>query len=338
MVAPNAEKNVPGLLQNGGALPRNAKGQVSLPGLQHIGARGYDYPDRHEVRVPPTGFAFVSASASSTAPPVDQLRYNVYDAFATALSGPVQPHIDFSALLKHAGDVVERNRQVQGTNDWSSSPKRISELAETSLRHLHQQGCYALNLFEVVLAYALWFQEASVADPHVHLLQGGRESGGDPPERAITDLSRAELGMIAAHLMEILRVAAGSPPPARGLADVEVPSFVLEEDFLYSHDETLRPLEDVIDNYHDVRFISLGIWDFVMHDEFCDVSANGGVFAVCSKFSSFDVIDITPSPPTPLPLPHLSLTLPSRPRSPTSLISWAPRTTYVANAHVRNLP
>ena len=258
MVAPNAEKNVPGLLQNGGALPRNAKGQVSLPGLQHIGARGYDYPDRHEVRVPPTGFAFVSASASSTAPPVDQLRYNVYDAFATALSGPVQPHIDFSALLKHAGDVVERNRQVQGTNDWSSSPKRISELAETSLRHLHQQGCYALNLFEVVLAYALWFQEASVADPHVHLLQGGRESGGDPPERAITDLSKAELGMIAAHLMEILRVAAGSPPPARGLADVEVPSFVLEEDFLYSHDETLRPLEDVIDNYHNVRNYFVG--------------------------------------------------------------------------------
>ena len=146
-----------------------------MPGLKHIGAHGYDYPDRHEVRVPPTGFAFASAPAPSTAPPVDQLRYKVYDTFAIALSGTVQLHIDFSALLELAGDVVERNRHARGPNDRSSSPKRISELGEISLRCLYQQGCYALNLFEVVLACALWFEGASAADPHVHLLQGGRE-------------------------------------------------------------------------------------------------------------------------------------------------------------------
>lgn len=255
MIAPIADKLLPGLLEeNGGALPRNAEGQVSLPGLQHVGARGYDFPDLRGFKAPPSGFAF--ASESSTAPPLDVLRFNVYDLFASAHPSPaVQPHVDFRALLKRAGDADERRRQAEGTTDWSSSPKRISELAESALRSLHEQGCFALTLFEVALACALWVDEVFDKSPEAPPEEVARmgEEAGENPLRAITDLTKTELGTLTEHLFELLRVATGST--AAGLAEFKVPSFVLDDHFLYAPGSpaTLRSFGEVIDHYQKVR-------------------------------------------------------------------------------------
>lgn len=137
MIAPIAERLHPGLLEGGGALPRYTDGQVCLKELQHVGARAYDFPDLHEVRVPPTKFPSPIAPSASDAHPVESVP-TVYAAYAAGQPKPaVQPHLDFRALLKRAGDVVERKREIEaaegdasGVSDWSSSPKRVSDEAE----------------------------------------------------------------------------------------------------------------------------------------------------------------------------------------------------------------
>ncbi|CAB1103041.1 unnamed protein product [Ectocarpus sp. CCAP 1310/34] len=160
VLAPIADKNHPDLLDEGGALPRSAEGQVSLKGLQHIGARARDFPDLHSVKVPPGGFPSATASSALGAQPV----HNVYAVYAAAEPPPgVQAQLDFRTLLGHHSDMVEKDRQlraapdaegdVTGASDWSSSPKRISELAENTLASLHNQGWYAIDLFEVVLVW-----------------------------------------------------------------------------------------------------------------------------------------------------------------------------------------
>lgn len=223
MLAPIADKNHPDLLDEGGALPRNAEGQVSLKGLQHIGARAPDFPDLHSVKVPPGGFPSATASSALGAQPV----HNVYAVYAAAEPSPgVQAQLDFRTLLGHHADMVEKDRQVRaapdaegdvtGASDWSSSPKRISELAENTLTSLHNQGWYAIDLFEVVLVFSLWFQaagrEAAGRESAAGEAQGvGGERGGGadetPPEREIADLSTKELLDISGHLMETLRVS-----------------------------------------------------------------------------------------------------------------------------------
>ncbi|CAN0549965.1 unnamed protein product, partial [Ectocarpus sp. 12 AP-2014] len=150
MLAPIADKNHPDLLDEGGALPRNAEGQVSLKGLQHIGAHARDFPHLHSVKVPPGGFPSATASSALGAQPV----HNVYAVYAAAEPSPgVQAQLDFRTLLGHHADMVENDRQVRaapdaegdvtGVSDWSSCHKRISELAENTLNSLHNQGWYA---------------------------------------------------------------------------------------------------------------------------------------------------------------------------------------------------
>ncbi|CAB1104560.1 unnamed protein product [Ectocarpus sp. CCAP 1310/34] len=156
----------------GGALPRNAELQVCLKELQHVGARAYEFPDLNEVRVPPMEFPSPTTTASASDAHPAQSVPTVYAAYAVGQPMPgVQPHLDFRALLQRACDVVERNREVHATEgnasgvDWSSSAKRIADLAESTLKSLHKQGWHAMTLFEVVLMYMLWFQAAAHAAP-----------------------------------------------------------------------------------------------------------------------------------------------------------------------------
>ncbi|CAB1110325.1 unnamed protein product [Ectocarpus sp. CCAP 1310/34] len=274
MLPPIADKNHADLLDEGGALPRNAEGQVSLKGLQHIGARARDFPDLHSVKVPPGGFPSATASSALGAQPV----HNVYA-------------LDFRTLLGHHADMVEKDRQVRaapdaegdvtGASDWSSSPKRISELAENTLTSLHNQGWDAIDLFEVVLVFSLWFQAAGRQ-------AAGRESAVDetPPEREIADVSTKELLDISGHLMETLRVAIGSTDAA-GLTMMCMPEFLGDDVLYYSQSmegvtggavddieegvgeaaPVLRKLEDAVDLFHQkkVTFITDSL-DAVDHD------------------------------------------------------------------------
>lgn len=280
MVAPIAGSRHPGLLEErGGALPRTAEGQVCLKELQHIGARPHDFPDLHEVKVHPGGFPSAtapSASGANSGQPVvtDQPFHTVYAAYAAGQPMPgVQPHLDFRALLLRAGDVVEGNREIQaaaeaeggasGVSDWSSSPKRISELAGSTLNALHKKGWHAMTLFEVVVLYALWFQAAGSAapvdegqgpapgpaprpatgvqgdgrvgapEPAPGVGPGVEPVGADdaPPVRDMTKLSRSEFLMISTHLMEVLRVAIGSTggTGGTGLSMMTLPHFMSED-------------------------------------------------------------------------------------------------------------
>lgn len=286
MLAPIADKNHPGLLDEGGALPRNAEGRVSLKGLQHIGARARDFPDLHSVKVPPGGFPSATASSSLGPQPIR----NVYAVYAAAEPFPgVQAQLDFRTLLGHHAGIVEKDRQFRAAegdatavSDWASSPKRISELAENTLNSLHHQGWHAIELFEVVLVFSLWFQaagresaagEAQGKEPGV---EGQRGGGADeaPPEREVANLSSSELLVISEHLMEVVRVAIGSTDTA-GLTMMYMPEFFGDDVLYYSSSQTMegatdgvvdgmeesvgetaqvvRKLEDAISLYHQVR-------------------------------------------------------------------------------------
>lgn len=273
MIAPIAEKLHPGLLENEGTLPRNAEGQVSLAGLQHIGAYAHEFPDAHHVKVPPSGFPSGLASAAAGVGEV-QVVDNVYALFADAeTSLTLQPHVDFHALLEIATELAEENRQLHaadaaagdtgGEADWSSSPQRMCILAQKSLKSLHANGCYAMTLFEVVLVYSLWFQaagHAAVDDgvvPEVGGEEGERKTDEISPERAIIELSRSELFLISTIFMEVLRVAVGSTSVATGL-DIEAPKFFADST-LYDLDGSvgdspppLRSLEDAVNRFHEV--------------------------------------------------------------------------------------
>ncbi|CAM9101896.1 unnamed protein product [Hapterophycus canaliculatus] len=153
MMAPIAEKRQPGLLENGGALPRNAEGEVSLAGMQPSGAHAHEFPDKHHLKLPPRGFPFALASTTSGADSIDK----VYAVFAsTETSLPLQAHVDFHALLRRAAEAAEENRQLKavasagGVFDASSSSQRMCELAERTLKSLHADGIYAMTLFELV--------------------------------------------------------------------------------------------------------------------------------------------------------------------------------------------
>lgn len=264
MIAPIADKFHPGLLQGGGALPRNAQGQVFLKELQHLGARACEYPDLHEVKVPPMEYPSPTTTASASVAHSAESVPTVYAAFAAGQPKPdVQPHLDFRGLLQRAVDVVEKNREVQatessasGVSDWSSSPKRIADLAETALKSLHKQGWHAMTLFEVVLVYMLWFQAAAYAIPEDEAqgpaprpaprpapgpttgatpgMGSGAGSAGvnddAPPVRDIADLRKSEYLLISASLTHVLRVAIGSTSTGTGLGEcMTLPVFVSDD-------------------------------------------------------------------------------------------------------------
>lgn len=276
MMAPIADKLHPGLLENEGSLPRNAEDQVSLAGLQHIGAYAHEFPDAHHVKLPPRGFPSGLASAAAGVGGVEVVD-NVYALFADAeTSLTLQPHIDFHVLLELATELAEENRQLQaatnaaavaggtgGRADASSSPQRMCALAQNSLKTLHANGWYAMNLFEVVLVYSLWFQaagRAAVDDgvvPEVGGEEGERKTDEILPERALTECSRSELLLISAIFMEVLRVAVGSTAVTTGL-DIGAPRFVTDSTLydLEGHDgdssPPLRSLEDAVNRFHEV--------------------------------------------------------------------------------------
>ena len=288
MLAPSVQKLLPGLLENGGSLPRNAENQVTLPGLQHIGARGHDFPDLHEVRVSPRGFPSATASSASATYAVEPVgpiepALTIYAAYAAAHPMPgVQAHVDVRTLLRRAADVAEENSKITaagpeggaiGDGNRSSSPKRISELAENTLSSLHGQGRYAMTLFEVVLVYAVWFQAAGVTAPVYEAAApvveapgadgDGRAGEGDaPPDREIADMSRSELLMIAEHFMLVLRAAIGSTEPSG--TSMTAPEFMKDE-LLFSEGEAgcmvLRDVGDVVKLYHQVNLFPKGLFE-----------------------------------------------------------------------------
>lgn len=250
--------------------------------------------------MPPTEFPSPTAPSTPDDHPVEYVP-TVYAAYAAGQPMPsVQPHLDFRALLQRAGDVVERNREARasegdtiGVSDWSSSPKRVSDEAEKTLKALHMRGWHAMTLFEIVLMYFLWFQAAASAAP-ADEAQGpaprpaprpgadaapGVGSGADrggaddaPPLRDLTELSRSEFLVISGHLMDVLGVAIGSTNRNTGLATMTLPGF-LTDDILFesqpeeSHPEegavdtaptrVSRDIEDVVELYHLVRCRSL---------------------------------------------------------------------------------
>eukprot|EP00903_Cladosiphon_okamuranus_P012692 g11868.t2 len=266
MIAPIAERRHPGLLQGGGALPRNVEGQVCLKELQHIGARAYEFPDMHEVRVPPEGFPPPTTTAFASGAHPAKTVPNIYAAFAAGQPRPgVQPHLDFRALLNRAAEVAECKHEVQTAEstasvvrDLSSSPKRIAHLAGVSLNSLHKRGWHALTLFEVVLLYKLWFQAAACLAPEDEAqgptstgLELGSEPGGaddTPPVRAIRDLRKSELLLISAFLTMVLRVATGSTSESTssGLPDMTLPDF-MSDDVLFQS----QPDEGAQDNMEE---------------------------------------------------------------------------------------
>ncbi|CAM9175839.1 unnamed protein product [Scytosiphon promiscuus] len=269
-VAPIAEKLYPGLLENAGALPRNAEGEVSLAGMQHLGAYPHQFPDDRHVKRPPDGFPSTPASLASGTDPVRHVD-NAYALFARAnTSRAVQAHVDFRALLERAAAFEERKRQSRaaaaagngagGVDDTSCSPTLMCEFAVKCLKSLHADGRYAMSLFEVVLVFALWFRAAgyeAVDDGTTVPEAGGGEGGADGilPERAMIDFSKSELFSISSFFMRVLRVAVGSVAKTPGL-DMEAPEF-FTDDVLFDLEQgitetalPLRRLEDVVKLFH----------------------------------------------------------------------------------------
>ncbi|CAB1119147.1 unnamed protein product [Ectocarpus sp. CCAP 1310/34] len=284
-IVPIAERLFPGLLQDGGVLPRDAEGQVCLKELQHIGAHAYEFPDEHEVKVPPMGFptAAFTLGASPVQPEQPDQPDTVYAAYAAAETAPgVQPHVDFRSLLRRAADAQDRARTVA---DPSSSLMRISDLAESTLNGLHKRGWYAMTLYEVVLLYYLWFQATGWATPEGEAPgavagaegEGGRGGDNTPPLREISELSRSELATITSYLKGVLRVAVGLAEATEATSlSLGLPEF-LTDDVLYievaeggAEDDTgeeaddtgptpvLRDLEGIVELYHErkARYIT----------------------------------------------------------------------------------
>lgn len=99
-----------GLLQNGGALPRDADNFVSVPALQHVDSAAHDFVDQHTVEVPPGGFPSLSGD-------------NVHAAYAGAKPYHcVQPHVDIRALL------VDAASACGGDREWGSGRVLYAEL------------------------------------------------------------------------------------------------------------------------------------------------------------------------------------------------------------------
>ncbi|CAB1114021.1 unnamed protein product [Ectocarpus sp. CCAP 1310/34] len=238
MLAPIADKNHPDLLDEGGALPRNAEGQVSLKGLQHIGARARDFPDLHSVKVPPGGFPSATASSALGAQPV----HNVYAVYAAAEPSPgVQAQLDFRTLLGHHSDMVEKDRQLRAAPDAEgdvigASDCRLPPSASASLRRTRSPLYTIKDAGREAAGREAAGREAAGRESAAGEAQGvGGERGGGadetPPEREIADLSTKELLDISGHLIETLRVAIGSTDAA-GLTMMCMPEF-LGDDVLY---------------------------------------------------------------------------------------------------------
>ena len=245
-IEPIAERLHAGLLQGGGALPRNAEGQVCLKELQHVGARAHEFPDLHEVKVPPKEFPSPTVDSASEG----DCLFTVYMAYAAGQPEPsVQAHLDFRALLQRAGDVVESNREIQaaeraaaeegasGVSDWSSSPKRISNEAETTLKSLHKKGWHAMTLFEVVLVYWLWFGAAGSAAP-AEEAQGPAPTpvprpamGAEPAAEPRAEPETSGVDGVEPESVPGMGSEAGSggddTPPLRKIADLRRSEFLL---------------------------------------------------------------------------------------------------------------
>ncbi|CAN0087981.1 unnamed protein product, partial [Ectocarpus sp. 13 AM-2016] len=210
MLAPIAERLHPWLLENEGRLPRDADGVVSLPALQHLGAHAHEFPDEHSVKLPTESFPSPPPSSAT-----DVVVDNIYAVYADAnFSLPAQPHVNFGALLQRSA----RSATAE-VGDTSSLSKRFCTLAENQLISLHQQGCYAMTLFEVVAVFSAWLHRAVNAKAD----DGGAIPGLVPPdeggtndtssdhemddssERAMDDLSLSELCSISQFSEKVLR-------------------------------------------------------------------------------------------------------------------------------------
>lgn len=266
MIQPVADRLRPGLLEEGGVLPRGADGVVSLPALQHLGSAAHDFVDQHTVRVPPRAFPSLSGCREAD---------NIYAAYYEAEPGRrVQPHLDFRALLRRAA--AARGGSAGDAEDASDWRKYVSDLAQDKLRELREMGLYAMTLFEVIVLYAVWFSEAAdgheidvpeeeivvpeeeIVAPEVE--EGAWGSEGDAPstERTVRDMSASEYGSVSAFLWQVVAVAVGSTAPD---FKIQITSFTPEAIYTSRPGDgagrvVLRELEEVAERYHDVRLSS----------------------------------------------------------------------------------
>lgn len=176
MVQPIADRLHPGLLEDGGRLPRGPDGAVSIPALQHLGSAARDADTKHTLRVPPGGH------------PTSPCEDNVYAAYDDAEPSPrVQTHVDFRKLLLRAAGVPSGAGGGNGVG--CASHQGIRKLAETHLHSLQRLGFHAMTLFDVVVVFAQWFAAPAVGGDvglhgQAHGLAAEREGGGDAtPER-----------------------------------------------------------------------------------------------------------------------------------------------------------
>ncbi|CAN0285649.1 unnamed protein product, partial [Ascophyllum nodosum] len=179
MIQPIADRVRPGLLQDGGHLPRGPDGVVSMPALQHVGRASRDAVNKYSLRVPRGGYPSPSLRQ-------DMCQDNIYAAYAGAEPSPqVQPHVDFRELLLRTAVAAAGEGGANRVGDVSY--QGIRTLAEMHLNSLYQQGCYAMTLFDVVVVHAQWFAEGGRSADEGHRGQapgpmaGGRAAGDATP-------------------------------------------------------------------------------------------------------------------------------------------------------------
>ena len=164
-----------------------------MPALQHVGRASRDAVNKYSLlRVPPGGYPSPSLRQ-------DARQDNIYAAYAGAEPSPqVQPHVDFSELLLRIAVAAAGEGGANRVGDVSC--QGIRTLAEMHIDSLHQQGCYAMTLFDVFVVRAQWFAEGGRSGDEDHRGQapgpvaGGRAAGdatpselhiGEPPHQEV---------------------------------------------------------------------------------------------------------------------------------------------------------
>lgn len=237
-LAPIIEKRRPGLLENGGALPRIGAPneddirRVDIPSLAIRGT--HMLPDPEERGEPSTE----SASAQEE---------NVYTVFRDAEPAPgVQRGVDFGLLLKFCSE-EER---------WGAAGSALAELARSELGALNRNSRYSLGLFEVV---AVLHHHAVARRAEVRSARDARSSGavdggcgdGDGKENG------ASLGAPASlrDLEERLKFSTSVLATAVGSRNGEVPALPGFSEGTHHHPETRKVLspEGCIAAYAEVK-------------------------------------------------------------------------------------
>lgn len=227
-LAPIIDRRCPGLLENGGALPRIGDAneeqfrKVDIPSLAMRGTHTLDTEKRGE-----------------PVPESKCTQENVYDVFCGAVVVPgVQRGVDFGLLLRFCSEEVR----------WGTVGSSLAELARSELSTLHRNSRYSLDLYEVVVVL------------HHHMV--GRKAEIQSRQGATTSLDAAEDeeenepsegSAVLGGLEERVRFSTSVLTAAVGSSDGQVPTLPdFYEGIRHPESRKLCSLEECIKAYAEV--------------------------------------------------------------------------------------